>query len=65
MSKCYVSYNNIISNLGFDSETVVKNISKEVSGLQFFDNTSLLPVPFYAAVVSCQPADTASEKIEV
>ena len=34
MSKVYLSYNNIVSSLGFDSKTVVNNIHNEVSGLQ-------------------------------
>lgn len=33
MSNIYLSYNNIISSLGFDSDTVVANIENEVSGL--------------------------------
>lgn len=51
MNNIYVSHNNIISSLGFDSESVVKNIHNEVSGLQIIDNPSILPEPFCASIV--------------
>ncbi len=58
MSKVYVSHNNIISSLGFTSETVVANISNEVSGLQRIDDTSILPEPFYTSLI---PTETLQE----
>ena len=57
MAKTFVSHNNILSNLGFDSEAVVENISKGNSGLERFDDTSLLPEPFCASM-------TSSEKVK-
>ncbi len=57
MVKTYLSYNNIFSSLGFDSESVVENISKGVSGLDRYEDASLLPEPFCASLIS-------SEKIE-
>lgn len=54
MIKTYLSYNNIFSSLGFDSETVVENISNGVSGLQQFQNASLLPIPFCASMISSE-----------
>ncbi len=57
MAKTYLSYNNIFSNLGLDSASVVENISKGVSGLNIYNNASLLPEPFCASLIS-------SEKIE-
>ncbi|MFD2542746.1 beta-ketoacyl-[acyl-carrier-protein] synthase family protein [Lacinutrix gracilariae] len=54
MSKVYVSHNNIISSLGFTSEAVVAKISKEISGLQRIDDTSILPEPFYTSLINTQ-----------
>ena len=54
MAKTFVSHNNLLSNLGFDSETVVENISKGKSGLEKFDDASLLPEPFCASMISSE-----------
>ncbi len=54
MAKTYVSYNNILSSLGFDSETVVENISKGISGLEKQNDASLLPEPFCASMISSE-----------
>lgn len=54
MTKSFLSYNNILSSLGFDSETVVANISKEISGLKKHEDTSLLPEPFCASMISSE-----------
>ena len=51
MSDILISHNNIISSLGFTSESVVKNIHNEVSGLQFIDDQNILPEPFYTSLV--------------
>lgn len=56
MRKVYLSYNAIISALGFDSKTVVENIKNEVSGIREISDPSLFPTPFYASLI-------ASEKI--
>ncbi|MDO5971740.1 beta-ketoacyl synthase N-terminal-like domain-containing protein [Flavivirga aquimarina] len=52
MTEVYLSYNNIISSLGFNSETVVGNIHNEVSGLQLIDDKNLLPQPFYSSIIN-------------
>lgn len=54
MSKIYASYNNIISSLGFDSETVIQNIHNENSGLQLIDDKDLLPTPFYSSIINTE-----------
>src|SRR5690606_17875938 len=54
MAKTFVSNNNILSSLGFDSEMVVENISKGISGLQIFDDATLLPEPFCASMISSE-----------
>lgn len=63
MAKTFLSYNNIYCSLGFDSETVVENISKGVSGLQEIFDPSLLPIPFYASRVSSEIIDSKFNKI--
>lgn len=52
MSKVYLSYNNIISSLGFDSKSVVENIHNEVSGLALVDDERLFPQPFYSSLIN-------------
>jgi 3-oxoacyl-[acyl-carrier-protein] synthase-1 len=49
MSKVYLSYNNIVSSFGFDSEAAVDKIKNKVSGLQRVDDPLLLPKPFYSS----------------
>ncbi|PNQ74648.1 beta-ketoacyl synthase [Hanstruepera neustonica] len=51
MTDIYVSHNNTLSSLGFTSESVVKNIHNEVSGLQYIDDQSILPEPFYTSLI--------------
>lgn len=64
MSKTYVSYNNIISSLGFNSETVVDNIHNEVSGLQLIENLKVLPEPFYSALISSEKLEETFQKLQ-
>ena len=52
MSKVYLSYNNIISSLGFDSKSVVENIHNEVSGLALVNDDKLFPQPFYSSLIN-------------
>ena len=63
MAKTFVSHNNIISNLGFDSKTVVSNISKGISGLEFYEDNSLLPEPFCASMISSEEIKEEFSKI--
>lgn len=63
MAKTFLSYNNIFSNLGFDSETVVENISKGNSGLEKFEDVSLLPEPFCASMISSEVIKSEFNKI--
>lgn len=63
MAKTYVSYNNIFSSLGFDSETVVENIYKGISGLEKYDDASLLPEPFCASMISSDKIRNEFNKI--
>ncbi|SRX72237.1 beta-ketoacyl synthase N-terminal-like domain-containing protein [Aequorivita antarctica] len=63
MTKTFLSYNNIFSNLGFDSETVVENISRGNSGLEKFNDPSLLPEPFCASIISSEKVENEFNKI--
>lgn len=51
MSDIFVSHNNIVSSLGFTSNLVVQNVQNEVSGLQYINDQSILPDPFYTALI--------------
>lgn len=59
MTNVYVSYNNIMSSLGFDSESVVNNIHNEISGLHPIKNTTIFAEPFYASLISNEKLQTA------
>ncbi len=52
MSSTYLSYNNIVSSLGFDCVTVVDQISREVSGLRLVEEPKILDRPFYSSIIS-------------
>lgn len=61
MNKIYLSHNNIVSSLGFDSPTVVRNIRDGKSGIRQINNEDLLPVPFYASLIDTDTLDRAFE----
>lgn len=63
MASTFISYNNILSSLGFDSETVVENISNGISGLEKYDDASLLPEPFCASMISSEKVKEEFNKI--
>lgn len=52
MSRVFLSYNNIIAALGFDSPAVVRAVKAGKSGIQPVSDPGLLPFPFFAAPVS-------------
>jgi len=52
MPKVILSHNNIISSLGFDSATVVNQISKEASGLELIAEPKISLRPFYSSMIS-------------
>lgn len=52
MHKIYLSYNSIISSLGFDSKTVVENIKNEKSGISLINDNTLLNKYFYGALIN-------------
>mgnify|MGYP000055552409 CR=1 FL=1 len=63
MDKVFLSHNNIISSLGFDSETVVEKISKEVSGLRLVDDPKIMSRPFYTSMIPQDDLQKASSEL--
>lgn len=51
MHKVYLSYHNIVSSYGFDTEAVIHDLGKETSALRQIYDERLLPIPFYASMV--------------
>jgi 3-oxoacyl-[acyl-carrier-protein] synthase I len=51
MHNVYLSYNNIVSTYGFDSEIAVQQIKNEVSGLQLIKDKKFLPGPFWTSMI--------------
>ncbi|KJD33753.1 beta-ketoacyl synthase [Tamlana sedimentorum] len=51
MSKVYLSYNNIISSLGFNSASVAKEVMLGNSGLKQIKDTSVMPEPFMSSLI--------------
>ncbi|TYB78587.1 beta-ketoacyl-[acyl-carrier-protein] synthase family protein [Bizionia myxarmorum] len=64
MSNVFVSYNNIVSALGFTSQTVVQNIQNEKSGLERIHDTSVLPDPFYSALIDSEILEKEFQKLQ-
>ncbi|MCF1421066.1 beta-ketoacyl-[acyl-carrier-protein] synthase family protein [Mangrovimonas futianensis] len=63
MNKVFLSYNNIISSLGFSSEVVVEQIKKEVSGLSLIKDKTYLPQPFYSSLIDNNLLNEAFESL--
>jgi 3-oxoacyl-[acyl-carrier-protein] synthase I len=64
MHKTYVSYNSIISSLGFTSHAVVDKICDETSGLALVDNEAIFRKPFYSSIVPLKTLEEAFQKID-
>ncbi len=64
MIKVFVSYNNIISALGFSSESVVAEISNETSGVHRVEDITLLSTPFYASLIDNTKLDNEFNAIQ-
>ena len=64
MSEVYVSYNNIVSTFGFDTEAALQQIKNGVSGLQLINDDQLLPNPFYTSLVSPENLQVEFKKLK-
>jgi 3-oxoacyl-[acyl-carrier-protein] synthase-1 len=62
MKQIAVTYNNIISSLGFDTASNIENVSKEISGVKRINEEKLLQEPFYSSLVATEKLDTAFQK---
>ncbi|MCF6346961.1 MAG: beta-ketoacyl synthase [Flavobacteriaceae bacterium] len=63
MMDVFVSYNNIVSVLGFNTLSNIKNVSKGISGIKKHINKKVIKTPFYAAIIDTNELDDAFEKI--
>lgn len=63
MRSTFLSHNNIVSSLGFDSPTVVDKISDEVSGLHLIDRPKILDRPFYSSMISGDVLNEAFDRL--
>ncbi|MCM4169031.1 3-oxoacyl-[acyl-carrier-protein] synthase 2 [Arenibacter antarcticus] len=54
MNNTYLSYNNIVSSLGFDSPTVIEKIRNGESGLKLVADTSIFPTPFCSSLINTE-----------
>ena len=59
----YITQTNCITPLGFDVESNIKAIISGNTGIQLHENTSLMPAPFYSAIISDEKINTAFAKI--
>ncbi|KAB1069020.1 beta-ketoacyl synthase [Tamlana haliotis] len=59
MHKVHVSYNNIVSALGFSTDEVVKNIASGKTGLQVIDDKNIFQEAFCGALIDNQALDSA------
>jgi 3-oxoacyl-[acyl-carrier-protein] synthase-1 len=64
MIDVYLSHNNIISSLGFDSKSVVKKIGNEISGIDLIDDNSKFSSPFYSSLISPTELERAFEELK-
>lgn len=64
MGNVFLSHNNIVSSYGFDTETAVNAIKKEVSGLQWINDKNLLPEPFYTSLIDQRNLQTEFEALK-
>jgi len=63
MKQVFATYNNIISALGFDTNTNIENISKEISGIKKINDKHLLQQPFFSSLIDTDRLDASFKKI--
>ena len=64
MTKCYLSYNNITSALGFDTQSVFKNLTEEISAIQWVEDSSRFYTPFFGSIIPTNTLDSAFKTFE-
>jgi len=63
MKKVLVTYNNIISSLGFDTASNIENVAKGISGIKRIEDDKLLQEPFFSSLIDTDKLDAAFQKI--
>ena len=63
MSQTYLSYNTIISSLGFTTAQNIENISLGNSGIEKIDDKKVLQTPFYSSLIKTDQLDAAFQKL--
>jgi len=64
MSKVFVSYNNIVSAYGLNSNAAVSQIEKEVSSLKHTVDEGILPYPFFTSRLENKRISEAFEQLK-
>ncbi|MDX6181040.1 beta-ketoacyl synthase N-terminal-like domain-containing protein [Flavobacterium sp. Fl-77] len=59
----YITQTNCITPLGFDVASNIDAIKGGNTGIQLHENTSMMPIAFYAAIISDEKINGAFEKI--
>jgi len=62
MKDVFVTYNNIISALGFNTTSNIEQISKGISGIKKQEDKKLMKNPFYASLIDTYELDKAFKK---
>lgn len=64
MRKAYLSYNNIVSSYGFDSNSAISQIKNEVSGLALIKDEKIIPQPFYSSMLNAAALEKEYLKLD-
>ncbi len=64
MTKCYLSYNNITSALGFDTHSVFEQLKNGNSGIQLVNDASRFYKSFFGAVIPTETLNMAFKSLE-
>jgi 3-oxoacyl-[acyl-carrier-protein] synthase-1 len=59
----YITQTNCITPLGFDVESNMDSILRGDSGIALHEDASLMPIPFYAAIISEEKINNAFDEI--
>lgn len=65
MNNVYLSYNNCVSSLGFNSETVVDAIADEQSGIELIDDSSRFQKPIFGSIINKEKLETSAKELNL
>lgn len=63
IKEVYITATNCITPLGFDVESNIDALVNGKTGIQQHEDSSLMPVPFYASIINNEKLNSAFEKI--